>query len=92
MAISAFLTVAPSTPDHGDTVTATYTITGNDPIPPTGATVTGEVVVAGTEYDVSTTITLPGTPAPVPEYEVPTCPGLTFAGTDDPAVFTAVVP
>lgn len=92
MAISCSIVVEPSAPAHGEMVTARYLIAGNDPIPPTGATVAGQVVVAGTGYDVSTTITLPGTPAPVPAFAVPTCPGLEFVATDDPSVFTAVVP
>jgi hypothetical protein len=92
MAISASLVVTPSAPGHGDTITAQYVVTGNDPVPPSAATISGEVVVAGTEFDVSTTITLPGTPAGPVEYAVPVCEGLTFAVTEDPAVFTAVVP
>lgn len=93
MAISASLTVTPSAPDHGDTITAVYSVTGNDPVPPSQATVSGRGLVVGSqEFDVNTTITMPGTPAASVGYAIPTCPGLTFTATDDPAVFTAVVP
>jgi hypothetical protein len=92
MAISCSLVVEPSAPGHGETVTARYIVSGNDGTPPSGATVSGGIVVAGSEYDVSTTITLPGSPAPEVSYHIPLCEGLTFAVTDDPAVFTAKVP
>ena len=92
MTVSASLTVTPSAPDHGDTVTATYAVIGNDPVPPFQASVSGEVVVGGQELDVATTLTMPGAPAKPVSYNVPTCPGLTFASTVDPAVYTAVVP
>jgi hypothetical protein len=90
--VSASLTVTPSSPNHGDTVTAFYSVTGNDPVPPHGASISGQVVVGGQEFDVSTSFTLPGSPAADVTYGVPSCPGLTFAATDDPATFTAVVP
>jgi hypothetical protein len=92
MAISCDLNAGDPTPAHGDTLTVTYTVDGNDPLDPTGATISGRVVVGGVGYDVSTAITLPGTPAAAVSYSNPTCPGLTFAATADPAVFTAVVP
>lgn len=92
MAIACSLVVEPSAPGHGETVTARYIVSGNDGTPPSAATVTGGIVVSGTEYDVSTTVTLPGTPALEVTYNVPQCEGLTFDKTDDPAVFTAVVP
>jgi hypothetical protein len=92
MAISCDINVDDPTPQHGDTLTVTYTVDGNDPVDPTGATISGRVVVAGVGYDVSTQVTLPGTPAAQVTYSSPTCPGLTFAATADPAVFTAVVP
>jgi len=92
MAISASLTVTPSAPAHGDTVTATYHVTGNDPVPAHSATIDGDVTVGSQDLAVSTTITLPGTPALPQTFALPTCPGLTFSATADPAVFTAVVP
>ena len=92
MAISAQITVIPSAPGHGDIVTATYSVSGNDASLPSQATVAGQVVVGGQEFDVSTSIMLPGAPAEDVTYAVPTCPGLTFVATDSPAVFTAVVP
>jgi len=92
MAVSASINANPSAPAHGDTITVTYTVTGNDPVDPSAAQVTGRVVVGGTPFDVFTSITLPGTPAATVTYAVPACPGLTFVATADPAVFTAVVP
>jgi hypothetical protein len=90
--VSASLTVAPAAPGHGDTVTATYTVTGNDPVPPQGGVVSGSVTVGSEEFDVSTTVTLPGTPALPESFTVPTMLGLTFAATTDPRVFVALVP
>jgi hypothetical protein len=92
MPIAASLTVAPDAPNSGDTVTATYAITGNDPVASTSATVSGVATVGGVDYVASTTITLPGVPALPESFAVPTCLGLTFAATADPAVFTALVP
>jgi hypothetical protein len=92
MAVSCDISANPSAPNHGDTITVVYTVTGNDPIDPSSAQVTGRVVVGGTPYDVSTSITLPGTPAATVTYATPACPGLTFGATADPATFTAVVP
>jgi hypothetical protein len=92
MAVSASLTVAPAAPNHGDTVTATYAVQGNDPAPPTSATVSGDANVGGEDFEVSTTVSLPGTPALPETFAVPTCPGLTFSATGAPEVFTAVVP
>lgn len=92
MAITATLTVSPASPAHGDTVTATYAVNGNDPVPPQSATVSGDANVGGTDYAVTTTITLPGTPALPETFAVPACTGLTFAATSQPNVFTAVCP
>jgi hypothetical protein len=92
MAVSCDISANPSAPNHGDTITVTYSVTGNDPIDPASATVSGRVVVGGVPYDVATQITLPGTPAAGVTYAVPACPGLTFAATADPATFTAAVP
>lgn len=92
MAVSCSINVDNTTPDHGDTITVTYEVDGNDPIDPQGASISGRVVVDGAPYNLSTTMTKPGTPAGAVVYDVPTCPGLTFQATGDPAVFTAVVP
>jgi len=92
MPVSCDMNASPSAPAHGETVTITYSVQGNDPIDPTSATITGRVVVGGTPYDVSTAVTLPGTPAASVTYDVPLCTGLSFVSTADPAVFTAVVP
>jgi len=92
MPVSCDINVDDPLPQHGQTITVTYTIDGNDPIDPQGATITGRVVVGGIPQDVSTTITLPGTPAASVTYDVPLCSGLSFVSTGNPAVFTAVVP
>jgi hypothetical protein len=92
MAVSCDINAAPSAPNHGDTITVTYSVSGNDPIDPANAVIAGRVVVGGTGYDVSTSVTLPGTPSASVSYDTPTCPELTFTSTSDPAVFTAVVP
>lgn len=92
MAVTASLTVSPSSPAHGATVTATYSVSGNNPIAPQVATVSGDANVGGQDFAVTTTLTLPGTPAAAETYAVPTCPGLTFTATADPHVFTAIVP
>jgi len=92
MTVSCAMNAAPTSPNHGDTVTVTYTVDGNDPISPQTVSITGTVVVGGVSQDVSTSITLPGTPAASVSYEVPVCSGLSFVSTSDPSVFTAVVP
>lgn len=93
MAISAYINATPQAPNHGDTITVNYVVTGNDPTAPSSAMISGHVTVGGVGYDVNTSITLPGTPAADVSYDVPTCPGLTFAvDPADPDTFTAVVP
>lgn len=92
MAVSCDISASPTTPAHGDTLIVTYEVTGNDPVDPQGATVRGTVVVAGTTYNVSTDITLPGTAAATVDYGTPVCDGLTFAQGGNAAEFTAVIP
>ena len=91
MAVTVTLTVAPAEPAKGATVTATYAVSGNDPVPPQTAVVSGDASVGEEVIHVSTALTLPGTPAKAEAFDVPTCPGLTFKATADPHVFTAVV-
>lgn len=85
-------------PAHGDTVTATFSVTGNDGTPrgePVVHTLVGEALFDGTWAQVSQTITLPGGPGVPPvseEFLSVTVEGLTFTQTDEPAVWTAVVP
>jgi len=93
MAVSASMDATPNAPAHGQTLTVSYTVTGNDAIPPSTAQVTGGVVVGGTHFDVSTNITMPGTPAAAVTYDTPAAAGLTFTvNPADPSSFTAVVP
>jgi hypothetical protein len=92
MAVTCDMNAVPTAPNHGDTITVTYTVSGNDAIDPSSATITGRVVVGGIPYDVNTSITLPGTPAASVTYDVPLCSGLSFVSTTAPAVFTSVVP
>lgn len=86
------LTVNPPTPAHGATVTATYAVTGNEGTPAKTGVVTGSVQIGADTFNVSTTVTLPGTPGLPETFSTPTCPGITFAPTGDPRVFTALVP
>jgi hypothetical protein len=92
MAVSCDINASPSAPNHGDTLVVTYSVTGNDAIDPTGATVQGTVVVGGNTYNVNTSITLPGTPAAEVSYGTPTCDGLNFVQGGNAAEFTAVIP
>ena len=92
MAVSCDINATPTAPDHGDTLIVTYSVDGNDPIDPQGATIRGTVVVGGTTYNVSTDITLPGTPAAEVDYGLPVCDGLTFVQGASAAEFTAVIP
>lgn len=93
MSVNCYMDANPQAPAHGDTITVSYTVTGNDPVAPQSARIEGRVVVGGVGYDVSTTVTLPGSPPADVSYEVPECPGLTFSvNSADPSVFTATVP
>ena len=90
--ISVTLTVSPTSPAHGATVTAMYSVQGNSPGPGETVTVSGQVTIGGTEYQGSGSFTAPGAPALPEAFAVPTAAGLTFTATSNPAVFTAVVP
>jgi len=92
MAVSCSLVIDNPNPVHGETITATYIVTGNDAIPPSTGQTLGRVFVGGNPIDVSTQLTMPGTPAQSVSYDTPTYPGLTFVSTSDPAAFTAVIP
>jgi hypothetical protein len=94
MAISCDINVDNPTPTHGDTVTFTYSVDGNDAIDSSSATVSGAAVVGGVRYEVSTTMTAPGTPAASEQFEVPTSdqPTWIFLATSDPAQFTCTIP
>ena len=92
MAITATLTVDNPTPAHGDMITATYAVFGNDGTPAQAGSVTGSTDVGGQVIDVLTTLTFPAVdPLPV-TYAKPVTPGLTWVATANPAVWTAVVP
>ena len=94
MAISVSLNADDTDPGHGQLVTFTYTVDGNDPIDSSSATVKGAAVVGGTRYEVETTMTAPGTPAASENFETPTsdAEGWTFNGTSEPNVFVCTVP
>jgi hypothetical protein len=94
MAISASINADNSTPGHGDTVTFTYAVDGNDAIDPSSATVSGAAVVGGVRYAVSTTMTAPGTPAGSEQFEVPTSDqtGWVFLAGSAPDQFTCTIP
>ena len=92
MAVSASMQAAPQAPDHGDTITITYVVTGNDGTAPSTEMIAGQVVVGGVSLDLSTSVRIPGTPAASVSYEVPTGAGLTFVQGATANTFTAVVP
>jgi len=93
MAVSVSINADDTAPAHGQIVTFTYTVDGNDAIDPSSAVVNGAAVVGGVRYEVSTTMTAPGTPPASEQFEVPTSDaGWTFSGTSDPAVFTCTIP
>jgi len=86
------LTLSPTAPAHGDTVTATYSVAGNDGVPARPVTVSGTATIDGQEFTASGVVTLPGTD-PAPEsFAAPTIDGQEFAATDDPHVWTYLVP
>jgi hypothetical protein len=94
MAVSVSLTISPTTtPAHGTSVTATYAVSGNTSGAGTPVSVAGTVTVGGQSFPVTGSFTMPGSGAAAPvTYAVPTCPGLAFQATANPAAFTALVP
>lgn len=92
MAVVVDLVLDNPAPGHGDVVTATYIVTGNDGAPAQDTEADGNANIGGENYPDSAPITLPGTPALPQVFDTPTCLGLTFVPTANPAVFTAVVP
>lgn len=93
MAISVSINADDTAPAHGQLVTFTYTVDGNDPIASSGATVSGAAVVGGVRYEVETTMTAPGTPAASEQFETPTSDvGWEFNGTSEPNIFVCTVP
>lgn len=93
MAISVALNADDTAPAHGQLVTFTYEVDGNDPIPSSGATVRGAAVIGGTRYEVETTMTAPGTPAASELFETPaTDAGWTFSATSEPNIFACTIP
>jgi hypothetical protein len=93
MAISVDINSDDTAPAHGQIVTFTYTVDGNDPVPSSAAVVSGAAVVGGVRYEVSTTMTAPGTPAASEQYEMPTSDaGWTFQATSQDNVFTCTIP
>lgn len=92
MAVTCDLVLDNTAPAHGDVVTATYIVTGNDAVPGQDTEADGNADVGGVDYPVSAPLTLPGSPALAQTFDTPTCLGLVFVPTADPAVFTAVVP
>ena len=92
MAVSVSFAVTPSNPEPGGTVTATYTVTGNNPVPGEPIDIVGSATVGGVVFDVTAVATPQSEPALPVIFGIPTAPGLTFAATPAPNVFTAVVP
>lgn len=93
MAISVSLNASDTAPNHGQIVTFTYTVDGNDAIDPSSAVVSGAAVVGGVRYEVQTTMTAPGTPPASEQFETPTSDtDWTFSGTSESNVFTCTIP
>jgi hypothetical protein len=93
MAISVDINADDTAPAHGQIVTFTYTVDGNDPVNPSSAVVSGAAVVGGVRYEVSTTMTAPGTPPASEQFEVPTSDAdWVFNATSAPNVFTCTIP
>lgn len=94
MAVSVSLNADDTQPAHGQIVTFTYTVDGNDPVDPSSGVVSGASVVGGIRFEVNTTMTAPGTPAASEQFEVPTTDieGWVFQSTSEPNVFTCTVP
>lgn len=92
MPITVQLVVSNPTPAHGETVTASYVVTGNDGTPPEPGTLVGRAMIGGQEYDVEGTITKPAIPPLEETFDAPTMDGLTFEATADPAIWVALVP
>jgi len=92
MAVTVELLIDNPNPGHGDVVTATYVVTGNDGAPAAEETVDGSANIGGTDYEADSLVTMPANPAQPQTFATPTALGLTFVPTADPAVFTAVVP
>lgn len=93
MAATLTLTLDNDHPAHGDTVTATYTVFGNDGVPERSVTIVGSGTVGGEPIGpANAVLVLPGTD-PLPEaFNAPTVDGLTFEATSDPKAWTALVP
>lgn len=93
MAISVSINADDTAPAHGQLVTFTYTVDGNDPVPSSGATVSGAAVVGGVRYEVETTMTAPGTPAASEQFEVPVSDAnWAFDPTSEPNIFVCTIP
>lgn len=94
MAISVTCDVDDEAPAHGQIITFTYAVDGNDPVPSVPTIFTGAGVVGGVRYETTTTLTAPATPAASESFEVPVCdqPGWTAQATSDPHKFTCTVP
>lgn len=86
------LTLSPTNPTVGQTVTATYALTGADDVPASTRSfpVGGAVELDGSPLTVSVTLSVT-TPAVTHTrvFQAPTAPGLTFTATSDPKVWTA---
>lgn len=85
------LTITPATATPGDTVTARYAVADLPGPSPQTLAVTGQATINGQPATVTTTIEIPGAPHAI-VYLAPVATGIEFTATDDPSVWTAVVP
>lgn len=93
--VSVTLTVSPAPPAVaavGTVVTAAYTVAGAASGSAQTLAFSGSATLNGVSFPgVTGSFSLPGG-TPAETFAVPTCPGLTFSATANPAVFAATVP
>lgn len=90
---SMTLTTDKTTYSHGDTVTVTCNVFGNEGTPDRVAVINEAATAGDQPLIANVTITLPGDPALPVSFSAPTSEeSLTFSPTADPAVWTALVP
>ncbi len=86
MPLALTLTAAPANPNHGDKITVTYNVTGEPS--PAPLLISGTAVVDGVTLQATSTVSLSNTE----QFNAPTAPGVTFAPTADPHVWTGIAP
>lgn len=85
MTVTVNLVMSSTTPAHGNTITATYVVAGDDPV---SYTITGVAHIDNVDKPASALITV----SSLETFDTPVSAGLTFQATANPKVFTALVP